>query len=246
MTWIVISLAILVIILKIFFPKIKGFSGENRVIKQLEKLPESYKIINDVTLRNDNYSSQIDHIVVSPYGVFVIETKTYTGWIHGNDKSDYWTQTIYKNKTRFRNPVKQNWGHIQSLKEIFKDYENKIYTSLIVFAGDAELKNVNSRTKIIYDFELYETIINYSKNQLLSEDDVENIYNTIIDNAVTDRDSKKKHVKDIKTNIAERKEKEKALVCPRCEGDLIIRSGKYGDFYGCSNFPKCRYNKAIS
>lgn len=56
----------------------------------------------------------IDHVVISKYGVFVIETKNYRGWIIGNEKSEYWTQVIYKRKERLYNPIKQNYGHIKA------------------------------------------------------------------------------------------------------------------------------------
>ncbi|MDD4729921.1 MAG: topoisomerase DNA-binding C4 zinc finger domain-containing protein, partial [Dysgonamonadaceae bacterium] len=33
--------------------------------------------------------------------------------------------------------------------------------------------------------------------------------------------------------------------CPECEGRLRERSGPYGRFMGCSNYPACRYNRKI-
>lgn len=57
------------------------------------------------------------------------------------------------------------------------------------------------------------------------------------------RKAKKELVKQIKTGISERNQKEKQLICPSCGGNLILRKGKYGKFYGCSNYPKCRYSK---
>ena len=77
----------------------KGAMGEKRVAHILKKLPEDrYKVINNLLIQNNGYTTQIDHIVVSVYGIFVIETKTYQGWIYGGENSDYWTQNIYGNK----------------------------------------------------------------------------------------------------------------------------------------------------
>jgi hypothetical protein len=113
--WILAPVWLIIIIIAIILshPKIKGLIGERRVRKQLSKLPtENYKILNDLIIKGRKVTSQIDHIVISPYGIFVIETKNYKGWIHGSEDSEYWTQTFYKYKTKFRNPIKQNWGHI--------------------------------------------------------------------------------------------------------------------------------------
>jgi hypothetical protein len=247
MKWIVFALLTLLIYLKLNYAKIKGVIGEKRVIKQLQKLPtEDYKVINDITIVHESGSSQIDHIVLSPYGVFVIETKNYTGWIHGSDKSEYWVQTIYKSKNEFRNPIRQNWGHICALKEILQEYEDNIFISIIVFAGDAEFKNVNTRTDVIYDFELYETIMKHRGIPKLSQENIEAIHKTILNIITNDKKVKKKHVKDIKKNIVDKKIKDKSLICPKCNGNLIVKEGKYGRFYGCSNYPNCRYTRRIN
>lgn len=89
-------------------PKIKGYAGEKLVSSTLSfRLPkEQYRILNNILLKTDRGSTQIDHIIVSVYGIFVIETKNYTGWITGGEYSEKWTQTIYKNKTQFYNPIK--------------------------------------------------------------------------------------------------------------------------------------------
>ena len=63
-------------------------------------------------------TSQIDHLVLSEYGIFVIETKRYKGWIFGSEKAENWTQVIFKEKHQFRNPVKQNWSHVYALKSV--------------------------------------------------------------------------------------------------------------------------------
>ncbi|MFK8006321.1 MAG: nuclease-related domain-containing protein, partial [Saprospiraceae bacterium] len=98
-----------VLVYKYLKPKIKGIRGEYKVSRVLRKLDKTeYKIFHDLYLKSEDRYTQIDHLIISIYGVFVIETKNYKGWIHGNEKSEYWTQTIYKKKTKFRNPVKQN------------------------------------------------------------------------------------------------------------------------------------------
>ena len=74
---------VLIVVYRLNSPKYKGAIGESRVARQLDKLKdEEYKVFNDVLIRTGRGSSQIDHIVISIYGIFVIETKNYSGWIH--------------------------------------------------------------------------------------------------------------------------------------------------------------------
>ncbi len=104
----VLFLIVAVVIIILLFRLIpsKGKVGEKRVATILKRLPEDdYKVINDLLLSSNGYSTQIDHIVVSVYGIFVIETKFYQGWIYGGENSEYWTQNIYgvKSKLFFSN-----------------------------------------------------------------------------------------------------------------------------------------------
>ena len=66
----------------------RGLRGERKVFSILKELPDEYYIWNDIVLQRNGYSVQIDHIVISPYGIFVIETKNFKGWIYGQDKID--------------------------------------------------------------------------------------------------------------------------------------------------------------
>lgn len=94
-----ILLAVLIVglaYLKFNLPTIKGKIGEKSVAAALSFLPKNeYIILNDVMLNNGQHSTQIDHIVISIHGIFVIETKKYKGWILGNINKDYWTQNIW-------------------------------------------------------------------------------------------------------------------------------------------------------
>ena len=111
----IVALFALLCILKRLIPS-KGAIGEKRVARILEKLQEGkYSVINNLLLNNSGYTSQVDHVVVSVYGIFVIETKTYQGIISGGENSEQWTQNIYGNKYEFRNPILQNYGHVKSM-----------------------------------------------------------------------------------------------------------------------------------
>ena len=94
--------------------------GEVLVRKALtNNLPkESWHLLNNVTLKIDNGTTQIDHVLVSRLGVFVIETKHYKGWIFGDEKSREWTQVIWGRKYRFQNPLHQNYRHLKAVQAL--------------------------------------------------------------------------------------------------------------------------------
>ncbi len=119
----------------------KGFIGElvvNLIIRSLNK--EDYRLYHDLYIpKADKTTTQIDHVVVSKFGVFVIETKNYKGWIFGDERSKKWTQVIYRKKSTFYNPIMQNKGHIRSLS-VFLDIERNMFVSIIVFTTRATLK----------------------------------------------------------------------------------------------------------
>lgn len=241
----IVSLIVLVVLYKLYAPKIKGYMGESRVARQLDKLQnEEYKVFNDVLIRTGRGSSQIDHIVISIYGVFVIETKNYSGWIHGNEHSEYWTQSHYDTKTKFRNPIKQNWAHIYALKEALSGFERVKYHSIVVFAGTAELKNVSTQILVIYDHELYQTIMDTRGIPNLSIKQVNTIADKLNKVNIQDKVAKREHDHHVQNRVRECKSKEKSLVCPKCGGNLVLREGPYSRFYGCSNYPKCEYKRS--
>lgn len=124
-------------------PRIKGRFGEAVVsVGALKRLdPKVYRVFNDLVLpRPDGKgTTQIDHVVVSPFGIFVIETKNYAGWIFGDEDSRQWTQVIYGKKNRFQNPLHQNALHVRALTMatgLPRDYIH----NLVYFAGEATLK----------------------------------------------------------------------------------------------------------
>jgi hypothetical protein len=97
-------------------------------------------VLNNLTLPIDDGTTQIDHVLVSTRGVFVIETKNYSGWIFGNEKSAKWTQVIYKKKSSFQNPLRQNYKHQKVVQNILDFLPQEAVHSVVVFTGSAEFK----------------------------------------------------------------------------------------------------------
>ena len=122
---------------------VKGWFGE-LIVNLLAKFfldRKSYHLIKNVTLPTEDSTTQIDHIIVSNYGLFVVETKNMKGWIFGSHDDEEWTQQIYKNQNKFQNPLRQNYRHAKALEEILGLMPNKIF-SVIVFVGDSTFKTV--------------------------------------------------------------------------------------------------------
>lgn len=136
-------LVIPLLFLKAFLqnPKVKGRIGERAVRSVIGKDldEETYIEFHDLIIPSRSGTTQIDHIYVSIFGIFVIETKNYTGWIFGNEKQSKWTQIVYKQKHYFQNPLRQNYAHIKALSELLQLPEEKFH-SMVVFLGDCELK----------------------------------------------------------------------------------------------------------
>ncbi len=229
-------------ILKIKSPGIKGAVGETKVNARLRFLGSEYVALHNILVRNSKgITSQIDQIVLSEYGIFVIETKHYKGWIFGNEKAENWMQVIFKERHAFRNPVKQNWSHVYALKDILADFPQATYFPIVVFTGNAELKEIESSVPVIYSSQLNATIRAVSTKKCLSTDDVLRIKALLESNAITKRGAKKAHVENIRTAASESHLKKENLICPKCNAALKLREGKYGMFYGCSNYPRCRF-----
>jgi len=246
MDWILAIIFIAsIILIKKYRSRIKGIIGEKIVSQQLEKvILEKYKVLHDILIKTKNGTTQIDHVVISPYGLMVIETKNYKGWIYGKEESEYWTQVIYKNKFKFRNPIKQNWGHICALKEVLPEYKDITFHSIIVIAGSAKVKTMHDiRTKVIYPNMLYETILNHRGIQKLNEEDIEKIYQTLKSMSLDDKKERKEHIKHVKRIIKEKRMNRAYIKCPNCGSKLVRRTGQYGSFLGCSRYPKCTYTK---
>ncbi len=162
----------------------KGKMGESGVKIFLPKFLRSdeYHFINDVILRTPDGTTQIDHVIVSPYGIFVIETKNMNGWIFGTEKDKFWTQKIYNNSQRFQNPLHQNYKHTETLR-VLLGLEKRFIHSLVVFTGDGEFKTqrpenvftsirscakyILSKTEKVFDTQKMEEIIEKIKNSCL-------------------------------------------------------------------------------
>lgn len=204
-----------------------------------------------VTLRNvyipteNNETTEIDLLYITQKGIFVLESKNYSGWIFGDESQYKWTSSMPNGeKFHFYNPVRQNKMHIKWLKEYL--CEDIPMFSLIVFSERCELKKVTIKSDDVYVFNrdiMYWEIrrIWESVPDCLSKEQINEISEKLKEFTNADKSVKESHVEQIN---------KKGLICPWCGGELVVRTAKRGNnhgnqFYGCGNFPKCRFTKEI-
>ncbi len=236
-----ISIIIATIAIRKNIPKIKGKIGEKSVAMVLSFLPkEEYTVLNDIIIKNKDKTSQIDHIVISPYGIFVIETKNYKGWIYGNTNSKYWIQNIWGNKYKLYNPIFQNNSHIKALKEALSEYDNLKYIPAIVFIRTNKIQLYGNNEYILWRSELIPYIKQFSQ-PIIDQETCRHIVAILSIKSINGREGLKLHIENVKNTITNNYSTQNKHICPICGGIMVKRSGQYGAFYGCSNYPKCKY-----
>jgi hypothetical protein len=130
-----------------------------------------YHLMNNVTVRMEDGTTQIDHVLITRFGVIVIETKDYRGWIFGNARDPSWTQVIFRRKFRFQNPIRQNFRHVRAVQNLLDFLPADAVVSAVVFTGEAEF-----RTPIPPGVFCLESFCEYLSNldtQLLSQNRLE-------------------------------------------------------------------------
>jgi hypothetical protein len=220
----------------------RGKRGEQRIFSILKRLPDEYYSWNDIVIQRNGYSVQIDHVVVSPYGIFVIETKNYTGWIYGNDTSDQWTKNMYGYRYHFGNPVKQNHSHVKALANLFCMSENS-FIPIVVFLHGADL-HCNTQSTVIYAGQLLDVIYSYNQ-QVMTLDEVQRLAAILNAATIETEDTRKEHLNKVYDSIGRKNYQIYNGICPKCGGHLVEREGRYGYFLGCSNYPKCKFTTPV-
>lgn len=174
----------------------KGVSGEETVSYFLNKLDkEEYFVINDIILKVGTNTAQIDHIVVSKYGIFVIETKNWSGSVYGSSWGKELTQYIWGNKYIHQNPIRQNSTHIRRLREVFSDYPNLKYISIVAFSGNTKRKIKDDKT--IKISEILDTIGKH-KEVAISEVDRDSVYEKLKSLKIEGKNYREEHDENVR------------------------------------------------
>ncbi len=217
----------------------KGEIGEYKINIQLDQLPKEYKHIKDVMVKNTKGKtgySQIDHIMISPYGIFVIETKNYQGTVYGGKDRKVWS---VNGKFKMMNPFKQNYGHIQALKAFIDEKYHPFFISMVSFTkrctfklNDTELRKIASNELLVYDVELSDYIarkVSINKHQykepFLTDSEIQKVYALIEKTNITDPTIRKQHVDSLKKENKE--SKEEGAKCKICHKPVTAKVKAY-------------------
>lgn len=215
----------------------KGAVGEREVKRTIHRnIRQTKYIINNLIIKNGDKTAELDHVLITNNGIFVIETKNLSGQVYGTENRREWTQVLSYGKAKypFYNPIMQNNTHITALKRLLK-LKDGVY-SIVVFPR-AVLMNklpdyVGGLNNMIKE-------INRKYEILFSDEEIKNIYQKLVHYKNTTSVSRRKHIRNVKKTQHMIKQNK----CPRCGADLIKREGKYGAFYGCTNYPQCTFTK---
>ena len=216
--------------------KMHGKVGEIKVNMSLSHSDNACSINNLTIIDNNMKTHQIDHVSIRENGIFCIETKSLIGFVFGDEKSKYWTQTLYTGERHYiYNPIKQNQSHCYHIKQIIGN--NYIVNSIIVMSNN-NADNI-SCSNVINLRNLKSYLNSFDNGVRLTASEINEIYQKL-ENANA-HISKSEHIQNIRQTQIEISYN----ICPRCGGKLVLRKGKNGNFYGCSNYPKCRFTKNI-
>lgn len=201
-------------------------------------LDGDFIVLKNIYLPIQGKTTEIDLIMIHEKGIFVFESKNYSGWIFGDAEQLYWTQSFQNGeKYRFYNPIRQNKTHIKALAA-YLEKPISSFTSYIVFSERCTLKKVPQNTTDIVVVQrpnmlkklrtaLKCAVLVYSHEEIQSM--AAKLQKLTNKNAV----EKQQHIDNIKTK------------CPFCGSELVLRNGKYGQFFGCSTYPKCKFTRPI-
>ena len=174
--------------------------GEKTISRRLYS-PDSvqYKSLNNLVLpsKGNTNVTQIDHVIVSNYGIFVVETKSYKGWIFGNANQEYWTQVIFKYKKRFYSPLRQNFAHIKAIEGLLGPSRLKSpIISLVAFPCADKLK-ISGTDSVGYARDVVRKIESY-KSIIYSDTERDKIFNLLSVANIVDKEVSKQHCKEIR------------------------------------------------
>lgn len=177
----VIAVLVLGLISLIFYRRIVGFFGESHTKSALRKLPKEYIVLNNVNITANGYHNQIDHVVVSKYGIFCIETKQYNGYITGSKWDKNWVRHYGNRKSYCINPIRQNYGHVKGLCTILNLTENEVF-NIVCIPSNAKLNIQDDGEVTRYDT-LNRKILSYREVLI---DDIEEVVLNIKKNSYKD------------------------------------------------------------
>ena len=201
-----------------------------------KNLDGEHVVLKNIHVPTQGKTTEIDLLMIHEKGIFVFESKNYSGWIFGSADQLNWTQSLQNgDKNKFYNPIRQNRTHIKALAAFLEKPVSE-FVSYIVFSERCTLKKVPADTSDVIIVRRPDMLKKLKAT--LKTTPTKYTFNDIQDIAkklqpLTNKDDaeKQQHIINIQNK------------CPFCGGELTLRNGKYGRFWGCSNYPKCKFTR---
>lgn len=243
-----------------------GHFGEYLIDYALNSVPGYSKKLCNIYLPYKGRTSEIDVVMLHETGIYVFESKNYSGWIFGDEKSQYWTQCLNaKERNRFYNPVLQNKTHIIALKQYLNLPSEENMISYIVFSQRCELKKICKRsanTIILQRPQMLKSLRQEiaKRVHVFTQKQIDQMYEDLLELTTVTVAEKVQHIQHIQERKYPHKNQPKSappvfakepdprslsIVCPKCGAPMILRTASKGknkgeEFYGCSQYPKCK------
>ena len=193
-------------------------------------------VLKNIYVPAQGKTTEIDLLMIHEKGIFVFESKNYSGWIFGDEEQLNWTQCLQNGeKNRFYNPIRQNRTHIKALAT-FLQKPISDFISYIIFSERCTLKEVPENAEnvvIVRRPNMLKKLRAYLSDAPVkyTHDEIQTLADKLRPLTNKDAAEKAQHIEDIKTK------------CPFCGNELVLRKGKYGQFWGCSTYPKCKFTR---
>lgn len=229
--------------------EIKGSIGE-WMAKVYSKMLPGALVLHDVLIDGaDGFTSQIDLVLVGNKGLYVVEIKMFDdAKIYGDTKRTNWNYYKHGKKYEIYSPLKQNQKHVEYLQDFLKEFGDiPCFSVITMLCEDFKISGENGKnTAICNSLPAMEQAIYKiadGKPEIFDDNKKQEIFDYIKNNQHIGKEKREIH----KQKVMEYKDKlkEEQSRCPFCNGELVLRKGKNGEFYGCKNFPKCRVTKNV-
>lgn len=231
--------------------EISGGFGE-WMAKTYSKTIPGALVLHDVLIDGaDGYTSQIDLVLVGNRGVYVVEVKSFSdAKIYGDTQKAKWYYYNHGKKYEIYSPLRQNKKHVEYLKTFLKEFGDvPVFSIVTMICDDFKISGEYPADTIIcnslpaMEKGLYKIAEN--KPEVFDDAQKQEIFDYIKNNQHIGKEARLEHKQNVIAYKDSLEEGKKQKICPYCKGELVLRNGKNGKFYGCKNYPKCRYTRSF-
>lgn len=235
--------------------EIMGNFGE-QLAKYYSKIMTDAFVLHDIMIDGaEGMTSQIDLLLIGTKGIYVIEVKNFPeAYIYGDGKKNRWYYYLGGKKYDIYSPLLQNRKHIIYLKEFLKELGDfPFFSVLLIICKDFKINNINEDknnrdTVVCSSLPVMKRgiqLLAKDRDAVISDIQKKEIHDFILKNQYEGKLVRATHKERIKEMNKKREELIGTNICPYCKKELVLWKGKYGDFYGCVNYPKCKYTRKL-